>query len=308
VLIVSRFAAPTSAGVLFSMLAAAGLSATWLFRKARILAIFDDLDTVLLMIPLTMMIVGPAWEMALAIGVMAVLLWLAWRFLHRWRIPVSWPWVVGYSAVIVGVTEVFYHLTKHYGNVPIHIEVLLPAFVLGCMMMRPTGSDPHADDVRPGHQEGPEGSTEQRVSTIVSGAFMLFVGLNMPPVFATVEAGKSILADPITARQPMLGFGTILLHVLIVTVISNLGKMFPALCYRRETHWRERLAVAIGLWPRGEVGAGIIVISLDYGVGGPIVTVAVLCLAANLLLTGVFIWIVKKLLRGVPPEWKAPAR
>ena len=26
--------------------------ATWLFRKARILAIFDDLDTVLLMIPL----------------------------------------------------------------------------------------------------------------------------------------------------------------------------------------------------------------------------------------------------------------
>ena len=34
---------PTSAGVLFSMLAAAGLGTTWLFRKARILAIFDDL-------------------------------------------------------------------------------------------------------------------------------------------------------------------------------------------------------------------------------------------------------------------------
>jgi Kef-type K+ transport system membrane component KefB len=49
-LLAGRFAAPTSAGVLFSMLAAAGLSATWLFRKSRILAIFDDLDTVLLMI------------------------------------------------------------------------------------------------------------------------------------------------------------------------------------------------------------------------------------------------------------------
>ncbi|MBD3163427.1 MAG: sodium:proton antiporter, partial [Candidatus Eisenbacteria bacterium] len=49
-LLAGRFAAPTSAGVLFSMLAAAGLGATWLFRKARILAIFDDLDTVLLMI------------------------------------------------------------------------------------------------------------------------------------------------------------------------------------------------------------------------------------------------------------------
>ena len=34
-----RFAAPTSAGVLFSMFAAAGLGSTWLFRKARILAI-----------------------------------------------------------------------------------------------------------------------------------------------------------------------------------------------------------------------------------------------------------------------------
>lgn len=42
------------------MLAAAGLSATWLFAKAHILAIFDDVDTVLLMIPLLMLIVGLA--------------------------------------------------------------------------------------------------------------------------------------------------------------------------------------------------------------------------------------------------------
>ena len=33
-LLVARFAAPTSAGVLLAMLAAAGLSATWLFQKA----------------------------------------------------------------------------------------------------------------------------------------------------------------------------------------------------------------------------------------------------------------------------------
>ena len=38
-LLIGRFAAPTSAGILFSMLAAAGLSATWMFRKARVLAI-----------------------------------------------------------------------------------------------------------------------------------------------------------------------------------------------------------------------------------------------------------------------------
>jgi len=98
----------------------------------------------------------------------------------------------------------------------------------------------------------------------------------------------------------MPGFGIIALHVAIVTVISNMGKMYPALCYRGEAHWRERLAVAIGMWPRGEVGAGVVVISLGYGVGGPAVTVAVLSLALNLLLTGFFIWIVKRLIRGVP--------
>jgi len=50
-LLAGRFAAPTSAGVLFSMLAAAGLGATWLFQKARILAIFDDTQSCSLSIP-----------------------------------------------------------------------------------------------------------------------------------------------------------------------------------------------------------------------------------------------------------------
>ena len=71
-LLAGRFAAPTSAGVLFSMLAAAGLGRTWLFRKARILAIFDDLDTVLLMIPLKMLMVGLAWQLGLIVVVMVV--------------------------------------------------------------------------------------------------------------------------------------------------------------------------------------------------------------------------------------------
>ncbi len=49
-MLLSRFAAPTSAGVLFSMLTAAGLGTTWVFRQARILAIFDDIDTILLVV------------------------------------------------------------------------------------------------------------------------------------------------------------------------------------------------------------------------------------------------------------------
>ena len=57
-LLVGRFASPTSAGILFTMLAAAGLATTWVYKKARVLAIFDDLDTILLMIPLEVMMVG----------------------------------------------------------------------------------------------------------------------------------------------------------------------------------------------------------------------------------------------------------
>jgi Kef-type K+ transport system membrane component KefB len=137
-LLAGRFAAPTSAGVLFSMLSAAGLGATWLFRKARILAIFDDLDTVLLMIPLKMLMVGLAWQLGVIVVVMAVMLAVAYIFLHKVRIPVTWPWVLTYSTGITVISEFVYKGSKLIDeSVPIHIEVLLPAFVLGCIMAYP---------------------------------------------------------------------------------------------------------------------------------------------------------------------------
>ena len=97
-----------------------------------------------------------------------------------------------------------------------------------------------------------------------------------------------------------MSWAFIALHVLLITFISNLGKMFPAFCYRREAHWRERLSLAIGMWPRGEVGAGVLVISMSYGIGGPVVTIAMLSLTLNLLLTGVFIYFVKKITQPLP--------
>lgn len=301
-LLAGRFAAPTSAGVLFSMLAAAGLSTTWLFRKARILAIFDDLDTVLLMIPLKMLIVGFAWQLVGVVGAMAVLLWIAWSYLHRWPLPVTWPWVVGYAVAITAVSELIYIGSMTISSeVPIHLEVLLPAFVLGCTLKRPPGADPHSDDPREGHQEGPESAQEQRVATVISAVFMVLVGLSMPPLVGapppiTVDEPVMAGAARITSAQAMPSWQLIALHVLAITVISNIGKMFPAFCYRREAHWRERLAVAVGMWPRGEVGAGVLVVSIGYGIGGPILTVAVLSLALNLLLTGLFVLVVKRLI------------
>lgn len=309
-LLAGRFAAPTSAGVLFSMLAAAGLTATWLFRKARILAIFDDLDTVLLMIPLKMMMVGLAWQLGLVVLLMVGLLGVAYLYLHRVSMPVTWRWVLGYALGITLISELVYAGTKAFDpDVPIHIEVLLPAFALGCI------ARPRRDDLEGQHVDGNdpiavesalhrvlEMPSERRATTYISGTFMVLVGLSMPAIF-NGAAGAVPAESTVTAAQPDMTWGQIGLHVLAITVLSNLGKMFPAFCYRREAHWRERLAVAVGMWPRGEVGAGVLVVSLSYGIGGPVVTVAMLSLALNLVLTGVFIMIVRRLLAGVPGDW-----
>lgn len=279
-LLLARFSSPTSAGVLFSMLTAAGLSATWIFRKARVLAIFDDLDTILLMIPLKMMIVGMKWQLGLIVVVIVLLLWIAWRYLHSWRLPLSWPWIMFYAGLITGVCEIIYLTSKVINDVvPIHIEVLLPAFVLGCILAPHPEQDPHLHEQGKKLPERIKEANEQRVSTIVTACFMLLVGLSMPQI-----------------PHDTIDWVFVTSHVIFVTLLSNLGKMFPVLCYRQEATLRERLALSIAMFPRGEVGAGVLVISMSYGIGGIAVTVAVLSLALNLLLTGIFIIAVKKLI------------
>lgn len=276
----ARFAAPTSAGVLFSMLAAAGLGATWVFRKARILAIFDDLDTVLLMIPLKMMIVGLRWELGLVVAGMVVQLWMAWRYLRKLPLPSGWGWIAFYALVITALCEGLYHVTSGIEDMlPIHIEVLLPAFVLGCMIKR-------------GHHQETPG--EERAATMISGAFMLLVGLSMP----TLTQQNTSISDALASLRSELDWGAVAIHVMFITVLANLGKMFPLFVYRREATFRERLALCIGMWPRGEVGAGVLIVSLGYGLDRMPFTVAMLSLALNLLLTGVFVMIVARLLKN----------
>lgn len=45
------------------MLAAIGLKSSWIYKKIQVLAIFDDLDTILLMIPLQIMMIGLRWQL-----------------------------------------------------------------------------------------------------------------------------------------------------------------------------------------------------------------------------------------------------
>lgn len=288
-LLVGCFAAPTSAGVLFSMLAAAGLASTWLFKKARILAIFDDIGTILLLIPLKMFIVGLQWQLGVVVVIMVGLLLLAWFKLHAFKIPITWPFVVGYSIALVAASEGLYLLSKWFDpNATIHIEILLPAFVLGCVIALPRRSDGSVD-----HTHHEPHASEAVVGTLISGLFLFLVGLSLP------HLDQIKAADGASPAQA-INWGTVALHVIAVTVLSNLGKMFPAFCYTREATFKTRLALAIGMWPRGEVGAGILVVALSYGIAGETVLVAVISLALNLVLTGVFIVFVKKLIRGEP--------
>lgn len=86
----SRFAAPTSAGILFTRLAAAGLKASWVYKKVQVLAIFDDLDTILLMIPLQIMMVGLRWQLGVIILVVTLLLLLGWKKMGTINMRQDW--------------------------------------------------------------------------------------------------------------------------------------------------------------------------------------------------------------------------
>lgn len=311
-LLAARFAAPTSAGVLFSMLAAAGLASTWMFKKTRILAIFDDLDTVMLMIPLQMLIIGFKIQLFIVLIVMFILVWLSWRYLNAILLSISWKNVLFYSILIAGAAELIYLTSKTIDEtVGVHIEVLLPAFVLGTVISKKHNRVRSKETNQ--EEDILEHKSEKRASFIVSAVFMLLVGLSMPvlegismnaqqvdkEIVNAYVKGKEVLNPDIQSAQAF-NWSIILLHVLIITLFSNIGKIIPAFVYRKEASWRERLAVAVAMFPRGEVGAGVLIISMSYGIGGIIVTVSLLSLALNLLLTGLFIVIVNRLLKNVP--------
>ncbi len=276
-LLLSRFAAPTSAGILFAMLAAIGLHKSWIYKKIQVLAIFDDLDTILLMIPLQIAMIGMQWQMGVILIVVVVLLWIGWKKMSSYSLRSDWKSLLLYSALVYGATYVVYILTDHFfgeeGSV--HIEVLLPAFVLG-MVMKHGESSSKAND---------------RASTTISLIFMLLVGMSMPYIHMEETPAQS---GSIIASLPMLPWETIALHVVMVSLLSNIGKLTPMLFYR-DRSLKERLALSVGMFTRGEVGAGVIFIALGYNIGGPILLISVLTLVLNLILTGGFVLIVKRL-------------
>jgi Kef-type K+ transport system membrane component KefB len=283
-LLVGRFASPTSAGILFTMLAAAGLASTWLYKKARVLAIFDDLDTVLLMIPLKMMFIG--FEPKLLILTLAVFLSLAAAYfcIHWLRVPTSNGWIFIYALIVWGVTYAFDYVTD------MHLEVLVPAFALGCVIK----SDHLHGSAEFGAAEAKPRAHEPVAQALldwsIKGGFMLLAGMALPPLQ---------LGD--------MGIATGLAHLVLITIVINIGKCLPLAAYSQEATLRERLALSIGMFPRGEVGIGVLLASLDMFRQENILsltavqesmTLGALSLALNLALSGLFLILVIRLLRN----------
>ena len=78
-LLLSRFAAPTSAGILFTMLAAAGLKASWVYKKVQVLAYlrrlgYDPVDD-----PVANHDDRLRWQLGVIILVVVLLLILGWK-------------------------------------------------------------------------------------------------------------------------------------------------------------------------------------------------------------------------------------
>ena len=277
-LLLSRFAAPTSAGILFTMLAAAGLKKSWVYQKTRVLAIFDDLDTILLMIPLQVLMIGMKWQLGVVVLFVFLCLYLGWTRLNSIRMIQHWSAILGYATVLVFIFQGLYVVTKEiFGpDSAIHIEILLPAFVLG-MMMKTKEHHTKADET---------------ASSVISYMFMYLVGMSAP-LFVGVDFSATA-GDCVIGQVGDMSWGEIAGHVLVTTALSNIGKLLPMFFYRDKS-LTERLALSIGMFTRGEVGAGIVFIALGYGLGGPLLAISLLTILTNLILTGFFVMIVKAL-------------
>jgi Kef-type K+ transport system membrane component KefB len=209
-LLIGRFAAPTSAGILFTMLAAAGLAATWTYKKARVLVIFDDLDTVLLMIPLKMMLLGFTLKL-LGLGIVVIgLLGAAYYMIHWLRVPTNNFWVAGYAALVWGSCFAFDYVTD------LHLEVLLPAFALGCLIKSDHlhGSeefDPDARGPAPYNREW-----EGMLDRFIKGSFMVLAGMALPPMSSAA-----------------MGIGIVAVHVVVLTFPDEPRQVRAASSLRR---------------------------------------------------------------------------
>merc|ERR550537_1919001 len=122
----SMFTGPTGAGMLISLMQAADLKGTWVFKKAIVLAIWGQIVVVVFSLVLFF-----AFAKLLFLIPMVGLLAFAWCRVHRFVIPHTWPWVLLYAFVIG--TACGWSLELRWVAI-----VLIPSFTLGVVIHNPS--------------------------------------------------------------------------------------------------------------------------------------------------------------------------
>lgn len=300
-LLLGRFASPTSAEILFSMLAAMGLSASWVFKKIRILAVFDDIDTVFLLIPIKFLVVGFSWSLVFLVLAPALLMLIfGWKKMHSICLPLHWKWVLFYSVFIVTFLKIFYLVFGDAeGVTSVPLEVILPAFILGTVATTKNGREEVLTIL--------ERKEEKWVSNSIAILFIALVGASMPAIGHIAQENGEVSFIHQGWLNYKIGSVTvsrIMIDVLCITLLSNIGKMSPIFFYRKEAKLWQRVALAFGMCPRGEVGAGILLISLSLveHLDSALIIVATFSLAFNFLLTPPIIFFVFKLHQWFDPK------
>merc|ERR1719181_1023139 len=126
------------------------------------------------MIPAKVLVAGFSWKFAIDLGLCIFCLIVAYRYLHHFKIPVSWYWTGLYSGLVAAFCEML-HIT-----VGSNFHVLLPAFCFGCIAR--AGHKSAMDEPSPTSQSSVKEERKVKtmthyVSDIVSFLFMILAGL-----------------------------------------------------------------------------------------------------------------------------------
>src|SRR3989338_9225946 len=103
------------------MMLAAGLGATWVFKKARTLAVLDDLAVILLLTPLQIIIFGFHIQSIIILILIGLFLFASFRWPNRIFWPTGEKWILLYGLILAGLVFLIKQTTH------IHLEVLIPA-------------------------------------------------------------------------------------------------------------------------------------------------------------------------------------
>merc|ERR1719464_2017838 len=105
---------------------------------------------------------------------MVTLLVVGWVFLHHVALPHAWHWTLLYAAIVAAACKILHHFTHHSGDMEaIHIEVLLPAFVLGCIIDTP--------EARKELEHQRQASELRRTKRMSSGSSLTSTTITSPP-------------------------------------------------------------------------------------------------------------------------------